>query len=165
MDPLELAKLKKRLDDLEAWKAEREKQQIVYPIDIQSLQVLGKYFMTITEVIDFQITGLGDRRVFTFIGKQDALSFQVSPQTIFRYTVTVSNDTLTLANGSNIPDDTAVYVYSDDTYPPPLAVDTVYYVVSSAGNTLKLSLTLGGAAINITGTGAGKQYLQTIITA
>ena len=64
-------------------------------------------------------------------------------------TVSTSADTLGytahgLANG------VIVYVTTSGTLPSPLAVDTPYFVINTAANTLKLSLTQGGAAIDLT---------------
>lgn len=153
-----------RVEKLEKWQAARTAQQITYPLDINSQQILNKYLMAITDVIDFNITGVGDRRLFTYVGIQNSLRFQVTPLTLYKYSANPTTDTITLAYGS-LPNDTAVYLYSDGTYPPPLDVDIVYYVINSVGSTLQLSLSPGGAAINITGAGSGQQYMQTIIVA
>lgn len=155
----EIKELKKRIDALEKWQKERKLQQITYPLDIQSFKVLVKYFMSIVSLVDMRITGVGDRRLFTYLGIQDSQRFQVTPQTLFKYNANATSNTLTLADAS-LPNDTAVYLYSDGTYPAPLDVDIIYYVVNSAGNTLQLSLTSGGAAINLTDAGTGQQYIQ-----
>lgn len=44
--------------------------------------------------------------------------------------------------------------------PPPLAVGTIYYVVSSATDQLSLALTSGGAAVNLSDEGEG--FIQSI---
>lgn len=160
-DKQEIEELKRKVEALEKWQKERKLQQITYPLDIQSFKVLVKYFMSIVSLVDMRIVGLGDRRLFTYLGIQDSQRFQVAPQTLFKYSASASTDRLTLADAA-LPNDTAVTLYSDDTYPPPLDVDITYFVVESSGNTLKLSLTSGGAAINITGVGAGQQYLQVV---
>ena len=51
--------------------------------------------------------------------------------------------------------DSRVYVASTGTIPAPLAADTVYFVVNPTGDTIQLSATQGGAAINITSVGSG----------
>lgn len=54
--------------------------------------------------------------------------------------------------GHGVPNDTAVKVYDNGSgLPAPLASGTEYFVVNTAANTLQLSLTVGGAVINITG--------------
>ncbi len=151
----------KRIEALEKWQKARTAQQITFPLDIQSYKVLIKYFMSIVSVVDFRITGLGDRRLFTYLGQQDSLRFQVAPQTLFKYTANATANTFTLAD-SALPDDTAFTLWSDGTYPPPLDVDTIYYVVNASGSTFQVAASSGGAAINLTGIGSGQQYLQVV---
>ncbi len=55
---------------------------------------------------------------------------------------------------------TIVRVSSTDDLPAPLAVDTSYYVVNPSGLTYQLSLTNGGAAINLTTTGTGVMHVM-----
>jgi hypothetical protein len=47
----------------------------------------------------------------------------------------------------------------DGTLPTGLADNTEYFIINSAANTFKLSLTAGGAAIDITAIGSGAQYV------
>lgn len=61
---------------------------------------------------------------------------------------------LTLANG-----DIVRVVNSGGALPAGLSADTTYYVISASGSTCKLSLTLGGAAVDVTGTGTGTHYI------
>jgi hypothetical protein len=53
-----------------------------------------------------------------------------------------------------------LYVSTTSALPNPLVINTKYYVITPVGLTCELSLTLGGAAINITTTGAGTQSAQ-----
>lgn len=74
--------------------------------------------------------------------------------------VDVATDTLTspahgMANG------TPVWANSTEEIPAPLQAQTVYYVVNSATDTLKLALTSGGPAINLTSAGSGTIELLT----
>ena len=71
------------------------------------------------------------------------------------YTVDDTTDVLTLS--SPLPDGTLINVLSSGTPPGGLSIATNYYVISSSGSTCKLSLTLGGSAIDITTTGTGTQ--------
>lgn len=68
--------------------------------------------------------------------------------------VDTGTETLTsVAHG--YADATPVRFESSTTLPPPLAATTTYYVVSAAADTLKVSTTVGGAAVNLTGAGSG----------
>lgn len=69
-----------------------------------------------------------------------------------------TNDTLyTEAHGYS---NTNTVVVWGSNLPPPLAAGTVYYVINSATDSLKLSLTSGGAAVDLSDEGEG--FLQSI---
>jgi hypothetical protein len=69
------------------------------------------------------------------------------------FTTQAAGDTLTKTS-HGIGNGTRVYVYQSgqNVVPAPLIAGKIYFVVGTAANTLQLSLTSGGAAINITGT-------------
>ncbi|WP_438482728.1 phage tail fiber protein [Oleiharenicola lentus] len=71
------------------------------------------------------------------------------------FVVQASVDTLTRA-AHGLTDGMMARVFALDGLPIPagLALNTTYYVVNSAAGTLKLSATIGGAAIDITADGA-----------
>lgn len=72
-------------------------------------------------------------------------------RTIRSFTTSAAANTLTL-NGHALVDTTPVVLYDiGNGIPTGLAAATVYYVVSSAANTIQLAATSGGAAIDITG--------------
>jgi len=70
-----------------------------------------------------------------------------------------TSDTCTTTT-SNIADGETVYIRSTGMTPSPLTPYTLYYLRDVSGNTFKLALTAGGAAINITSVGTGIHYLQ-----
>lgn len=70
------------------------------------------------------------------------------------FTFTASGAVLT-ATGHGWPVGTLLAVASSGTLPPGLTASTLYYVVYSTTDTLKLSLTKGGAPITTTGAGSG----------
>ena len=74
------------------------------------------------------------------------------------YTVSSINtttDVITMTAPHGWSATTPVCITSSGTYPGGLAQDIVYYVVSPSGADLKLSLTSGGSAIDITSAGSG----------
>jgi hypothetical protein len=74
----------------------------------------------------------------------------------------ITNDTLEcVAHGLLNGETCVVWAVPGDPLPAPLAEGTVYYVVNQTADDLKLSLTSGGAAIDITAIGAGE--LQKIV--
>lgn len=151
--------LLQRIEELEKWKAEKERQQIKFPLDITSQQVLANYFMQITGSVASAITGASSRYFLEYLGKQGPYNFSVSQNTYVPYTVNTGTNIFTAQ--TEFYENTEVYVaFTQGGVPPsPLTEGTPYYVVNTTGNSFKLSATLGGASINITDTGTGTQYL------
>ena len=85
----------------------------------------------------------------------------------FRYvniTMTANvNNTLTIT-GHGCNDGDFVQFRTATTLPAPLAPLTNYYVINSTTNTMEVSLTSGGAAIDITDTGVGAHTLTWVNT-
>lgn len=157
--------LENRIQALEKWKTERTRQQITFPLDTTSQQVLANYFMQITASV-VSAGGAGGKQFLQFIGNQGIYSFSVTQNTYVPYTVNVSSNVITVnasltSTGNVFEDDTELYVaFTLNGVPPsPLTEGTPYYVINSSGTTFKLSTTVGGAEINITDTGTGNQYL------
>lgn len=149
--------LQARVAALEKWKADRERQQITFPLDVQSQRVLNKYFMHVTGSIT-TVGGASGNTFVEYIGQQANIEFVVSANTYIPYTVNTTTDVFTVTN-YNFENGMLVNVATSDTTPAPLVSGTDYYVVNSTGLTFKLSLTFGGAAIDITTTGTGSQYI------
>ena len=150
--------LLKRIEVLEKWKADRERQQIVYPLDFQSQEILAKYFMHITSTV-LTVAGAGGNTFTTYIGNQGSLQFQVDKNTFIPYTVVPSTNIFTVTSGTYFDNDMQVYVSTEDTPPAPLVAGTNYFVINSTGQSFKLSATMGGVAIDITDVGVGRQYI------
>ncbi len=151
--------LEARIAELEKYVADRKRQQIQFPLDIQSQQILGLYFMHITGIVH-TIGGAGGNEFTTYVGFQDAFNFEVAANTFIPYSVTVATDIITVQKIA-FQNDMQVYVSTSGTPPSPLDTTTNYFVVNAAasGLTFQLSLTQGGAAINITDSGDGSQYI------
>lgn len=65
------------------------------------------------------------------------------------------DNTLTSTAHGLLDTDTVKFSNSGGALPAPLSAATTYYVINSAANTFKVSLTSGGAEIDITDTGTG----------
>jgi len=87
-------------------------------------------------------------------------------------TITLNSQTVSAVNtgteyisySTTLTTGTPVRFTSTGTVPPPLVSNTVYYVVNPVGATCQLALTVGGAAINLTGAGTGTISLFTAAT-
>lgn len=153
--------LQKRIEVLEKWMEEKKKQQISYPLDIQSITILGKYFLRIINNLVIYSGGASGRGFKTLFAKQNDTGFRIEEDTSQIYTVDPSTDIFTVQK-FGYANDTQLFVFTTDTIPGGLAFSTTYYVVSASGLTFKLSASSGGAAINITTAGVGIQFLDYI---
>jgi len=77
---------------------------------------------------------------------------------------TLTNDQLlSVAHGMADGDRVILSPVFGEAIPTGLTEGAVYFVVSSAANTFKVSNTLGGAAVDITATGGGEVYWQRVV--
>lgn len=74
-------------------------------------------------------------------------------------TFTASSATDKLSFTGTLVDNSVLRVSSTGTLPAPLQANTDYYVINAAAGECKLSLTVGGSAINLTSTGSGTHTL------
>jgi len=74
------------------------------------------------------------------------------------FSVTIANPGV-LTLGYPLDNGTAVTLTTTGWLPTGLVPGTVYYVINSSGSTCNLSATLGGSAINTSGTQSGTQYI------
>jgi hypothetical protein len=96
------------------------------------------------------VTALGSYPIAS-IGTEDGTqSFTVSGSTITPTTNYYANGETVMFSGSG-------------TLPSPLNSTTLYYVISSGGNTLQVSLTAGGSAVTLTTSGSGQRLIQRVI--
>lgn len=82
----------------------------------------------------------------------------------FSVDTALANDTLfSVAHGLADGDRVMIMNVFAETLPTGLTEGTIYYVVGSATNAFKVSLTSGGAAVDITGLAGGEGFWQKLI--
>lgn len=82
----------------------------------------------------------------------------------FSVDTTLTNDQLfSVAHGMSDGDRVMVFNVFAETLPTGLTEGTIYFVVSSTANTFKVSLTSGGAAVDITAVAGGEGFFQKLI--
>ncbi|MFI6883371.1 hypothetical protein [Streptosporangium canum] len=87
-----------------------------------------------------------------------------STKGFFSVDTTLSNDQLfSVAHGLADGDRVQLFNVFSESLPTGLAEGTLYYVVSSATNTFKVSATLGGSAIDITAVAGGEGFFQRVV--
>jgi len=158
--------LENRIKELEKWKAEKTKQQISFPLDIQSVDILNKYYMRIVDTVTYA-AGVGASLFTIYLGKFGNTDFEVYPVSLVSYTVNVATNYLTTSQSNgNLKffnnQTVAVYTTEDGTPPSPLTAGglATYHVINSDGYTFQLSATSGGAAIDITTQGVDRQFIN-----
>ena len=166
--------LQRQIDELKRRLDAKDRQQITYPLDYESIEALNKYFMRITKTI-LTIGGIAAKTFISYIGQQGsdgvdtgnlgAIKFVVSENTYAQYTTNATTDYLTLVQGSRFRfvDDEAVYFITEDTYPDPLDGVTTYYIINAndEGTTFQITTVSGSAPdiVDFADTGTGAQYL------
>ncbi len=153
--------LENRIRELEKWKSERERQQIVFPLDTQSIRILQENFMRITEAIT-TVGGVAGLENTQFGGSQGQYNFIVSQNTYVSYLVNTTTDFV--ITNSYFEDDLLINILTTDTAPAGLTVGVDYYVINSTGETFQLTTVQGNPAfiVDITSVGVGNQYLFSV---
>ena len=125
-------------------------KSIIFPV------VAGRRVGFIDEIIILTKALLASARCDLIVEANQAVTsgstFQIISQNA-NFTAATTDIVTSAAHG--LPNGTAVTLTSTTTLPAGLSVATTYYVISSTADTFKLSLSVGGAAVDITGTGTG----------
>lgn len=83
----------------------------------------------------------------------------------FSVDTSLANDQLfSVAHGLADGDKVMIWNVFAETLPTGVTEGTVYFVVAGATNTFKISLTSGGAAVDITAVGGGEGYWQRVVS-
>lgn len=160
-----IQELENRIRELEKWKEQRTAQQIAFPLDDNSVTILSNYFLHIIDTITYA-GGVGANTFTTYVAKQSGIEVGVDAVGLSSYVVDPSTDYLTIGS-TNLKyfDNFTVILYSSVNGTAPAGLSSglgiVYYVVQGdgSGRVFKLSATLGGAAINVTDAGTGRQFI------
>lgn len=167
--------LKRRIEALEKWKAEKIAQQISYPLDNQSQIILNKYFLAKTNDLYYQGGAGGKIYKEIFAQQNGQINSLPAEYRLIKYVANTSADTLTLSQdvvnleqgslsdgNTVIPASTSIVngVVGTPTFNP-LGAGGVYYVVNATvgGTVIQLSDTMGGLPVDVQSTGTGDQYL------
>lgn len=153
-----------RLEALEKWKAEKTQQQISFPLDQFSKDVLQRDFI---QVVGFgKTSGASGNEFLFYTTKIDGNLDQIMSVAYGMFPVNVDYTTDYFTANFEVPDGTALFVTaqsldrtSSPFVPGGLLDGVTYYVVNSSGTKFKLSSTFGGSAINITSNGGGNIFM------
>lgn len=158
--------LEARVSALETWQKQRQSQQIAFPLDINSQNILSQFFVESIGILKFVNVSGGNFNMLLL--KQNGVVAAVSSlASLVQFTANPTTDFITV--GADIANNTQgsytngeqVILYSTGDLPTPLTSTSPYFVVSATagGTQIKLSTTSGGSPVNIIDAGIGMQYM------
>lgn len=139
----DIIQLKKDVAELKAWKDSKNNQQISYPLDIGSKDILSKDLLSFEGTID-TLGASGNSFPFAMVVNVNNINYYLSVAgSLLIYNADLSTDLIYIASNPFVNGD-ALVLYTDNQAPVPLSAGTgiPYFVTSVSGNTFKLSLTL-----------------------
>lgn len=171
MNEQDIIQLEDRVRQLSEWKDSRVKERLVYPVDSRSKTTLNywetKGFNGIP-VATGNVYSFGDSLVSDFLAAGVEVSINNQKRALLvtfplrQFTVNAATDVITNVNGAhNLNNGDLIAMNSTNLLPSGLST-IPFYVVNRTGTTFKVSLTLGGPAVNITDAGTGTQYYAQI---
>lgn len=158
----EIMQLENQVRVLKEWKDSRIKERLSFPLDVQSRKLLnsGALIATRNPVPNLSLIGGSDLLLvalgITVNGEQ---RFVRALFPLEEFTADALTDVITNSGGShNLVNGDIIALASTGTLPAGLNDATPYYIINATGTTFKVSLTLGGSAVNITDLGTGTHY-------
>lgn len=155
MTPEQEARLKKVEDFMNA----RQAQQITFPLDQKSIEILQNYFMRITGTLSS--FGVGGDVETSYIGNQADLQFIAGKNQYIPYVADPANDLIVPTLPVGFEEDQKLFFITDDTFPGGINPGTDYFVINATAESFQITTVQGdpGSIVNITTVGAGRQWL------
>lgn len=154
----EITNLKKDVANLKKFNEKLMRQQITYPLDSSSIEIIQKDFLQHDGDIKLIDQTTGTILNLLTIKINNRLYNLGVLRNLTLFIPNSSTDVMIATNHGLTASDTVILT-STGTLPAPLNDTTLYYPVSVTTDTFKLSLSLAGAAIDITTNGTGTQYV------
>lgn len=159
MNP-ELEQLKRQVQELMDWKNQRERQQLSYPLDETSREIIQENLWVIEGEGVFERASGDIGAYFVEVKNKKNNTNQIigiyPPLTL--YTADPGTDTLTALN-HGFSNDERVVLVSTGLFPGGLSDTAPYFIINATANTFQLSTTLGGSAVNITNAGTPNNFV------
>lgn len=159
MENESMRSLAERVEALEKWKYEKERRQIAYPLDVESIETLKNYFVRMTQKFTYpHDNGITILDVSTFVAEQGEESFELNEMKSIFAIAEPSTDVFTIVSSKMAVGDgykVAFYGFDGGSVPSPITKGVVYYVVDAApdGRSFKVSSSPGGTPVNLTTAG------------
>lgn len=157
--------LEQRVKVLKDWKESRTRERFRFPLDEKSQEILDRNNLTFTgKTYTTGAIELTDLIAFgAIIGTRSnrKVKVAVSVFPLYSFTTDASTNIITYSAGFFLlHDNDTIVITSSGVYPGGLDSTTTYYIISATATTFKVSLTEGGAEINITTNGSGSHYFS-----
>ena len=165
----------RRIEALEGWKREREREQIKFPLDQESIDILNRYFLRVVDVQSWE-GGVSARNFLQYVATQKETpritssvnrgvginKFEFAQLTLFQVNINQGTDQLTLIDKiQNFDSGNEISFLSEDT--PPGGITALglanYKINNLVGHTFNITDT-ANVAINITDSGVGRLFMQ-----
>lgn len=153
-----IAQLERQVQELLDWKNQRMKQQLTFPLDKISTDIVQKDLLIPQKRIYYTRP---DGIIYPFVlpcKRNGSYEYLVIQPDLHVYTVDTTSNVFTSPNHGFVDDDQVAFI-SSDFVPGGLLEGMNYFIESATTDTFKVSATSGGSAIDITSTGGGVQYV------
>lgn len=159
-----------RLKKIEDWIKAREAQQITFPLDPKSFQILNELFVSAIDNYTVDWAGSGASGKFGVVELLQGPMRAVIRTQMIRYRVNPDDDTLTVIdriNANKLEDGTQIVFYTSENNAPggivPGGGSQIYtiYDTSADGFTFKV-MDVAMAPVDITSFGVGKQLFYIV---
>ena len=152
-----IAQLEHQVQELLTWKEQRIRQQLVFPLDKISTDIIQKDLFVVNDFVVYTRPN-GVVTPYAYVGSVNSKPATISALDVLHpMTADASSNVITSANHGFV-DDVRVSFISSDTLPAGITDGIGYYVINATVNTFKISTTSGGSAVDITDAGVGKHY-------
>ncbi len=152
----QIKQLQTQVAELMAWKEQKIRQQISYPLDVASKNILNQDFLMFDGYLNF-VRASGEE-VPNIRVRHDNITDLINIYHGLRIFIANASTEVITSDHHGFVNDNEILVISTDTLPGGLSDIVTYFVISATTNTFQVSLTLGGSAVDITSTGTGQHY-------
>lgn len=153
-----IPELERQVAELMDWKRQREQQQLVFPLDQVSKEIIAGNFLTVVNEVNFVRSNGKEVPLYLIVQSNGKKYTLTANNALYTFTAATS-DVITVSSQFDLENDMQLVVFTEQVLPGGLDPDTIYYTINASGKTAKLSLSSGGSAVDITSTGTGLQYL------
>ena len=151
-----LEQLEKQMQEILSNQDRQKKQQLTFPLDKATKDILNRDFLMFDKTLEFT-SASGQVSPYILVKYRDTSALINVITNLKQFSAATSN--VITSSGHGFIDTDEVVLLTTGTLPAPLSTIVTYFIISATANTFKLSLTSGGAEVDITDTGTGDHYV------